>query len=221
MSAETILRALAAGAPIAADALLPTCRAAAFGADLYGGEAIVEAFRSQPIVGEARFTAAPGHAALIGTDHALIADVAEGGHIARMWRLGPDTPIVREHAVSVAFDVDMTQMPSAVRFAASDHPALAPDDAERVVAAGLLLADDWHDADDHPSARARAFCVRAFTAGETVVALFAVHVMNGRGERRAGFVNAMTVTERGKTLAIRDWASDAAMRTTPWRPRIG
>ncbi len=220
MNVESILRALAAGAPIAADGLLQTCRAAAFGADLYGAEAIVEAFRRQPIDGEAVFVSSPGHAALLWADRVLIADIA-GEHVARLWRLGPGSPVEREPAVSVPFDADLSQMPASVAFAASDHPALAPRDVDAVLASGTALAAEWRDADNQPAARIRPFCIRAFSADETVVALFAVHVVDGTGARHAGFVHAAAVVGAEAITVIRDGAGEMARRLAPWQPRIG
>lgn len=219
MSVENTLRALAAGTPIATDVLLQTCRAAAFGTDHYGVEAIVEAFRRQPIEGEARFVACAGHAALLWADRALVADLA-GAHVTRLWRLGPDAPVGREPAISVPFDADLSQMPATVAFAASDHPALARQDVDTILAAGAALAGEWSDADGDPAARARPFCIRAFSADETVVALFAVHVIDGTGARHAGFVHAATVGNTAGMTVIRDGAGEAARRAMPWRPRV-
>lgn len=220
MNAENILRAIAAGTPIAADALLQTCRATAFGSDFYGAEAIIEAFRRQPVESEARFVGCPGHAALLWADRALIADLA-GAHVARLWRLGPDAPVEREPAISVPFDADLSQMPAAVAFAASDHPALAPHDIDAILAAGAALADEWRNVDGEPAAHARPFCIRAFSDGNAFVALFAVHVVDGAGTRHAGFVHAAAIGGADGTAIIRDEAGEAARHAMPWRPRIG
>lgn len=216
MSTETNLCALASGVPFAGDFLLQTCRASAFGTELYGIDAITQSFRSDPIEAEPRYVETAGHAALLWDDRALVADMA-GGHVARLWRLGDDPVLPREPALSVPFDVDLAQAGAGVAFAASDHPRLDAAHAGILLEAGQAVSRRWRASDGMAPLHARPICLRAFSAGNTVIALFAVHV---RAKSHAGFVHAVTASERGSVNVIADTSGQSALNKAAWQPRI-
>ncbi|MFN3817584.1 hypothetical protein [Blastomonas sp.] len=216
MSTETNLRALASGGAFAGDFLLQTCRASAFGTELYGIDAITQAFRSFPIATEPRYVETAGHAALLWDDRALVADLA-GGHVARLWRLGDDPVLPREPELSVPFDVDLAQAGAGVAFAASDHPRLDAAHAGILLEAGQTVSRSCRASDGMAPLHARPICLRAFSAGNTVIALFAVHV---RAAIHAGFVNAVTASDAGGLTIIPDASGQSALAKAAWQPRI-
>jgi len=217
MSAMKTLRRVARGER-PAHGLLHTARLSALGTEFYGEEAIVACFRGAPMAlpDAAVSIEAPGHVLLADGAQAIFADLAEGG-IARLWRLGEGAPTVPERAVAVAFDPDLSQARGDVLMAASDHPALAADAVDRVVAAGQALVAD---ARPGPTLRVRAFVVRAFgTAGEGA-ALFAVYRIAGPGPHTAGFSSAVAWWTPAGSGCVRDHAGEAAIAMRAWTPRI-
>jgi len=216
MNAVETLRALARGER-PASGLLHAARLDASGAEAYGEEAIVERFRHAPIdlSPGAVVVEAPGHVAIFDGDVAVFADVF-GQSIARLWCLGDGRPVVAEAGISVAFDPDLAQARGDVFFAASDHPALAPDAVDRVSAAGGVIARD-----DPTVFRARAFAIRAFGSASAGAALFAVYRLAGTAERTAGFAMAAARWSSGETQFVRDRAGESARAGRAWMPRIG
>ncbi len=221
MNMQEVLRALAAGKrPVRG--LLQTCRMEAFGSEFYGEEAIVEALRSAPftISADAIWVDAAGHLCMIDGEAALIADIAEGG-IGRLWRLGGGAPAVREPRIDVAFDPDLLQARDDVFLALSDHPSLAADAADGVVAIGRSLARDWPAEPGRAPYRARAFAIRAFGDAASGAALFAVYRLGPGNVRTAGFTLAAIVWQGERQTIVRDRAGEAASIEPAWSPRIG
>ena len=195
--------------------VMHTCRLHGFGSEAYGIEAIVERFRTMPyaIASDQVVVTAPGQLALFAGAGAMIAEVA-GNQIARLWRVGPGAPVLPEPGISVVFDPDLAQARGDVFFAASDHPALAPNAAPRVEAIGRDLART------DMGYRARAFAIRAFGTNDEGAALFAVHQLSADSVRSSGFVH-VAVRWAGETVVtVRDTAGEAANAASPWTPRI-
>ena len=198
-----------------ASGLVHNCRLHAFGSEAYGEEAIVERFRTLPYVPADPVTVAvPGHFAMFAGAGAIIADLSDD-NIARMWRVGPGPAILPEPGVSVVFDPDMAQARGDVFFAASDHPALANDSADRVIEAGRAISRD-----NDGSSRARAFVVRAFGSAAEGAALFAVHRMTGGPIRTSGFAMAAVRWTINELHIVRDLAGEQAVVKVPWTPSI-
>lgn len=220
MSVIEALRVLAAGNPVPGGTLLQTCRLSALGADFYGEEDVIELFRRAPLGSDPpEAVSAAGHAALLWPDKALVADIS-GQHVARLWRLGPGEPALREPALAVPFDPDMAENPQAVQFEPGDHPSLDTPFAEAVRNAGERLSREWTLPDGTPPSRARPFAIRAFSDADRTVALFAVHVLGGRGERHAGFVHASAHIRDGETALVLDLSGAHALIAAPWLPSI-
>lgn len=217
MTAENLLRALAAGENVPSGAVLQTARMSALGREVYGEEEIIEDLRRHPLGEDGKFISCDAHAVLYWADRALFADLS-GAHIMRLWRLGPGMPVEREPAVSVPFDSDMTQARGDVIFQASDHLSLAESDILRVVSAGRDLAQNWKT-ENAPALRARAFCIRAFSTKDAVVALFSVHSLTGNRERTVRFVPALIVSGANETV-VRDLAEEAGAGARVWQPRV-
>ena len=218
MSVEIMLRDLAAGEPVQNGAVLQYARCQTLGREIYGEEEVIEHFRHFPLVGEGQFLSCEQHAALIWPDRALFVDLS-AAHVLRLWRLGPGNPLERERQVSVPFDADMMQARGNVVMQASDHPALSATDLARTEQAGRSLAQNWRDVLGAPALRARAFCIRAFSAGDAAVALFAVHVVKGVRERTTSFVPALAVIKDDTTI-VRDATGEASEQLMSWRPRV-
>ncbi len=209
MSVAAHLRALAEGRRPADDGLLGACRLEWRGAEAYGEEAILELFRAAPFAPEgAKLVETACSAAWIGADAALVADVYDG-RIGRLWRIGMGDAPEPEPAVSVAFDPDLRQQRGDVLLRAEDHPELARDQVERLIEAGRALTAAH---DGPPLHRARAWAVRAFTAGDDTAALFAVHRLTGGPTRGGGFGYA-AVLLGGPVIAERE-------PDRPWTPRL-
>lgn len=163
----TGLHALAGGARDAP--VLGACRLESGGVDVFGSEAIIDAFRRAPLpLDDAVSVENARGVALFASGEAVFADLYDG-YIGRLWRVGQADPGTLEPAVGVAFDPDLAQARATVLFAASDHPDLAADAAARVEAAGRTIIDD------PAQFRARACVVRAFGDATTGAALYAVH----------------------------------------------
>ncbi len=148
--------------------------------------------------------------ALIGDEAALVADLYDG-RLGRVWRLGPGEPPAAEPFVAVAFDPDLRQERGHVYLDTADHPELAPDAVAGVAAAGQAMIDR-RGAALH---RARAFTVRAFSAGERTAALFAVHQLGGGAVRQADFGYAAALIDAGETRLVRDHRP-----VREWTPRL-
>ncbi len=196
--------------------LLHHCRLHAFGSEVYGEEAIVERFRALPYVPADPVTVAvPGHFAMFAGAGAIIADLS-GDNIARMWRVGPGPAILPEPGVSVVFDPDLAQARGNVFFAASDHPALAVDAADRALEAGRAITRD-----DNKSYRTRAFAVRAFGTAIEGVALFAVYRLTGAPVRTSGFAMAAVRWTPDDLQIVRDLAGEQVIAERRWTPSVG
>lgn len=193
--------------------LLGNCKLEWAGSEIYGEEAIAEAFRTSPFATEDRdlFVESPDHAAWFGGQSMLFADLYEG-LIGRLWRLGPNTSNVAEPAVSVAFDPDLRQQRGSVYARREDHSFLEAEHfaAIKQAAETLLIAPL-----QSPQHRARAFLVRAFSSGEHAAALYAIHRLSGGEVRSSIFSYA--------AAAIGGDSSEIIFDQRPhlyWTPRI-
>ena len=176
MSARDAIRALAAGDPRGASALLPACRARAFGAEAFGPAAIVELFARNPrplspapAVVEGERTLWICDADLEGREQAWLADLHDG-RVARLWRVGDGPPDdAAEPALAFAFDVFLNQDRSPVAFRAEDHPNLAAEAGPALakVASAAAAGPD----PERPAAQGRTFVLRALSAGDRGAAL--------------------------------------------------
>jgi hypothetical protein len=223
MSGLDALAQLASGKRPDAD-LLPACRLEAFGAEFFGEEAIVQAFRQAPVrfTTEAVAVQTERQVAVFERDMALIVDVY-GSHIARVWRLGPGDPGVAEPSIGVPFDPDLMQSRGDLAFRAEDHPLLAPSQAVRLAEAGQRLARDWTEDDGAVHHRVRTFLLRAFSNSTSTAGLFAVHRLGGGAARAVGFSYAAILLSHQagvEPLIVQDQAGQAACEAARWTPRI-
>lgn len=195
----TVLQALVGGArdtPV-----LGACRLESGGVDVFGSEAVIDAFRRKPLpLDDAVLIESPNGAALFASGEAVFADLYNG-HIGRLWRVGQVNPGTPEPAVGVAFDPDLAQARAAVLFAASDHPDLTADAGARVEAAGRSIIDD------PAQFRARAFVVRAFGDATTGAALYAVHGLAAGVVRTASLIMAAACWNDEDFRIVRDHPS--------------
>lgn len=216
------LRAVIAGR--GSDDVLPACRLDGFGVETFGREAIAALFARYPGAGNEWLAASsPTAAALVGfaaDGPALFADLAAGG-IVRLWRLGPvvDLP-PPPRTVSVAADDDLHQSRGSVLFEPADHPGLGSDGAAVVVAAaGLAAAADLGLTE--PPLRTRVFVRRAFSDGETHVALFGLSVLANGARRQPLAFNMLAYASAGAPLRlVVDRAGLAAAQAQPWAPYL-
>lgn len=196
--------------------LLHTCRLHALGSEVYGEEAVIERFRTmvQALPEDPVVVTAPGHLAVFTGEEAFFADLA-GDNIARLWRLGPGAPAIPESAVSVSFDLDLTQARGDVIFAARVHRQLLADAAPRIEAIGreLVHADT--------AFRTRAFAIRAFGTANYGAALFVLHRFGAGSQRNAGFIHVAANWCGSDVASVYDRAGEAAVAAAPWTPRIG
>ena len=211
---ETIAQLRAGQRP--ASGLLHTCRLHAFGSEAYGEESIVERFRTMAygLPADPVVIATLGHLAVFAGAGAMIADLA-GEDIARLWRVGPGTPVLPEPAVSVPFDPDLSQARGDLLFSAREHHQLSADAAPHVEAIGLELARG------DTAYRTRAFAIRAFGSAAEGAALFALHRLSAGSQRNAGFFLVAARWSGGDVVIVNDSAGEAAVAATPWMPRIG
>ncbi len=196
--------------------LLHTCRLHAFGSEAYGEEAIVERFRTMPygLPADPYVVGAPGHLAVFAGAGAMFADLA-GDNIARLWRVGPGTPVMPESGVSVSFDPDLAQARGGLFFSARDHRQLAAGAAQRVEAIGLELARGG------TAFRTRTFAIRAFGTVTEGAVLFALHRISEGSQRNAGFIHVAAHWSGGDVVTVHDSSGEAAVAAKPWMPRIG
>jgi hypothetical protein len=203
---------------------LPPCRLEAFGSEVFGEEAIVQAFRCCPFVEAQGLVAiATGrHLALFGPDTALIADVYDD-NIARIWRLGPGNPVDSEPALGVPFDADLRQSRGDLAFRKEDLPALTPAALPVLEEIGRALSRQWDPAGGSSPYRARSFLIRAFSQNGRSVGLFALHTVGGGPVRTLGFTYVAVLVENddaSTAIIIRDRAGEAARDMKVWRPRV-
>jgi len=216
VSAVETLRTLARGERPKAG-LLHSCRLDAFGAEVYGEEAIVRTFRrgATAFADAAKVITAPGHIGIFDGETALVADLFDD-QVARIWRLGDGVPTVAEPGVSVPFDPDLSQTRGNVLMAPSDHPALAADALPLIIQAGETITrvgvSDY---------RARAFLIRAFGTVEAGAALFAVYRLGGDGVLVSGFSMAAAHWAGSMVRLTTDRSGLAAVAERPWTPRVG
>jgi len=193
--------------------LLGNCKLEWAGTEIYGEEAIAETFRAAPLAGDedSLFIESTHNAAWFANDSALFADLYDG-RIGRLWRLGAGETPAREPAVSVAFDPDLRQQRGAVLARAADHPLLEPAHLAPIEAAAaeLIVAPAGHS--QH---RARAFLVRAFSAGDQAAALFAVHRLSGGAVRSSSFAFAAVAITKDSPLITLD-----RQAPTDWTTRL-
>jgi len=193
--------------------LLGNCKLEWAGTEIYGEEAIAEAFRAAPLSGDENtlFIESAHNAAWFANGSALFADLYDG-RIGRLWRLGAGEPPAREPAVSVAFDPDLRQQRGAVLARAADHPLLdlahlAPLEAAAAKLIAAPVGDSQH--------RARAFLFRAFSSGEQAAALFAVHRLSGGEVRSSSFAfAAVAITKDTPRITLDQQAP------TDWTTRL-
>lgn len=223
MSSLEALAQLAAGKRPDAD-LLPASRLEALGAEFFGEEAIVQAFRQAPMPFSPQAVAVrtERNLAVFERDSAMIADVF-GSHIARIWRLGPGGPLTAEPAIGVPFDPDLLQSRGDLAFRTEDHPLLAAAHASRLVAAGQGLARDWTGDEGAVPYRVRTFLLRAFSDADSTAGLFSVHRLGGGSARSVGFSYAAILLPHGdgvEPLVVQDRAGQSACEAAQWTPRI-
>lgn len=219
MTSTSVLKALAAGRRPEGGEILPSCRMEAHGATFYSEEAIVEAFRSAPLLlGAAAVTVATDrHAAIFDGNSAIIADVY-GTSIARIWRLGAGELGPPEPSLGVPFDPDLMQARGDLALRLEDHPQLSAAGAMGLEQAGRALARDWSPDEGPAPYRVRSFLVRAFSARSSTVGLFAVYRMSGGRVRASGYAYAAALLEdeRPDPVIIRDVAAEVAIGTRQW-----
>ena len=225
MSAFQAIRSVARGGRPRGE-LLPPCRLEAFGTEFFGEEAVVSCFRRTPflISDRASVIQTAGHLAVFEDDTAVFADLFDG-NVARLWRLGPGSPIVREPALDVPFDTDLRQSRGDVEMRAEDHPALSSQAIPHVHEIGRRLARDW-GAEPGPSPyRIRAFLIRAFSQDDVGAALFSLYELGHAPVRTTGFSYAAAVfrtvgDELTSCRIVKDAAGRNAVAARPWTPRV-
>lgn len=220
------LRALASGSR-PHDLLLPPARLMAGGAEYFGEEAIVHAFRRDPLnlSDKADVIATEGYIAIFDGETALFATLY-GERIAKLWRLGPGDVGPVEPAIGVPFDTDLRQARCDVAFRAADHPALSARGAQLVEAIGRDLAHGSDAERSPPTAyRTRPFAIAAFDNGTRGAALFAAFTLGPDAVRTSGFTFVaagfeITAGKDGKIQIVRDVAGEKARDQRKWRTRF-
>ena len=199
--------------------LTQTCRLQAYGAEVYGEEQIVMAFRAVPFASKPsrQIVQTPDHLAIIETDRALVADIS-GEVITRIWRLDEGAPLEREASVSLPFDPDLNQARGDLNWCASDHPHADAAVLELLAKAGAEMARSPGDT-ANGTHRTRTFLIRAFSEGQAGVGLFAVHRMSGDRVRVPGWSYALihVAPDAAEPALVRDASGDLAAEQTPWR----
>lgn len=198
------------------DVLLSTTWFEGMGTRLFGAEATAAALRRHPLsVSDSGVVRACDHAlAIVDGEHALFADLIDG-RAHRLWRIGAPFE-ARIATTSVAADPDLGQVVDRVWFAASDHPGLGEDAAERLVAhldAYARLAEDG------ATRRCRVAVRRAFESGDAVAALLSVQRWPNAGPRVSTLANAVLILSGDKARLASD-ASDTVRAAANWRPRL-
>ncbi len=216
----SVLRDLAAGRR--PHAIAPHCRLEGFGTEAFAIEPIMSLLRSTPreLTGGTLVESA-GAAVLLATQGrpcALFADLNDGV-LVRLWRLGPPLaePLPVRPRVDVAVDHDLSQLrPARPFFDPAAHPELHGDLGGAIEAA---LAFDL--ATGEPELRRHLFVRRAFTSGDTDVALFGVSILTDAPRRRPLDCNLLVVAGPGAApRMILDHAGLAAAQQRAWVPRL-
>jgi hypothetical protein len=165
-------------------------------------EYILSAFAAAPFeIGDNTFAVeTPGHAALIGEEDAIIADVYNG-RIGRLWRIGGLDQSTDERRLHVAFDVDMAQArPQSLLFRQDDHPELPLDETAELLTDCEAFIDGRRRSGN---LRARGFVVRAFGDQTTRAALLSLFTLSDKHERSASFDFAVVArTADGETRCV-------------------
>ena len=220
MNAPDALRMLAAGQR-PDDALLPPVRLFAGGAEYFGEEAVIHAFRRAPLILSegAETIQTDGHIAIFEGDNAMFA-VLYGDRIARIWHMGTGEPGHAEPMIGVPFDTDLRQSRRDVAFRAKDHPALAEADAQTVESIGRQLAHGG--AAVGKAYRTRPFVIQAFTGAGRGAALFATHRLGGETVRSTGFSFVGAAFHSGggdltESRVVHDFAGLKSIEQRPWR----
>ncbi len=206
MSVHDTFAALFDGHRPAHDGLLGNARLEWGGGEAYGDEAVLQSFSEMPIdIAQGTIVQGDTAAAWIGAETALYVNLYDG-RIGRIWRLGPGSPPPVEPSIAVAFDTDLEQARGTIAFRDTDHPELGGWAHDAIVAAGreLLVSDHVP-----PLHRIRGYVVRAFSADDDAVALYALHRLTAEQPRRAGFGYAMAKLAAG---------ADPLLMVDPWSP---
>ena len=232
-SIENTLAGILAGDGASTGAVLHNTRFEGTGATAYGREAILDAFRRQPVKLErASLVATPRFAALIGLHcerpAALFADL-HAGHVMRLWLLS-SRPLAGAAAdrVDVPFDFDLTHQQAALDFEPHDHPDLATTHAERVRNAALHFLPSLSSTAaplpvvDAALTRVRPLVLRAFSQGERTAVLLSIHAL--RIDGAPGVVRfaaaALLTPEAPDPLLVVDEAQCAAELQRGWHPAL-
>lgn len=225
------LAAITHGDPAACRHLLHNARFEGLGAEAFGGAAVAELFRAQPIHWAAMTATLvhPRAAALFGsTDRgpaALFADLHDG-HVARLWLIADhdadnDAGCQPAIATHVPVDTDRDQRGPAFPFDPAEHPTLDPAHAGRIATLGAALIDGgmpWPSAPQR-HARVRPLVLRAISAGGATGLLLRVQSL---ADARAGGIRSAygaALLDARETL-IPDAAALRMAARTPWNPRI-
>jgi hypothetical protein len=206
--------------------LVPSCRLEMSGAEFYGEEAIVSAFRKSGlrVSGNADIIKSASNIAIFDGEVVLFADILND-NICRIWCLSNGELIEAEPAIGVPFDPDMNQKRGDVIVSPSDYPELDEEVLQHVETIGREISHGGTAGKNEPDYRIRAFLIRAFNNGNHGAALFAVHRLSSGTVRTAGFsyVAARFQTD-GKDLAghsvVQDESGKMAVESKPWRSRV-
>ena len=179
-----------------------------------GEESILATFTASPFAVEDGMLAVetPMAAALIGANSALVADLY-GGRIGRLWRVGGEMTSDAGQAVDVAFDTDMRQERGHLHFRAEDHPGLAPQACDKLLAASAAVIDQIRQ---NGNLRARGFILRAFGDAHVSTALMSIFTLGNQSRRSASFDYAVIgIQPDGEARSI-------CGRSNPreWTPRL-
>ena len=179
-----------------------------------GEESILAKFTAAPFTvdDELLGVETPMAAALIGTNSALVADLY-GGRIGRLWRVGGEVNSEAGQIVDVAFDTDMRQERGNLNFRFQDHPSLAPEASDKLLAASAALIEQVRQ---NGNLRARGFIIRAFGDTHASVALMSIFTLGNQSCHSASFDYAVIgIQPDGEVRNI-------CARSNPrdWTPRL-
>ncbi len=206
--------------------LVPSCRLEMSGAEFYGEEAIVSAFRKSDlgVSDNANVIESASNIAIFDGEMVLFADILND-NVCRIWCLSNGEPIEAEPAIGVPFDPDMNQKRGDVIVSASDYPELDEEVLQHVEMIGREISRRGTAGQGQFDYRTRAFLLRAFNNRNYGAALFAVHRLSSGTVRTAGFsyVAARFQTD-GEKLAshsvVQDVSGEKAVESKPWRSRV-
>lgn len=208
------LRSLACGNRPMGEGLLGNTRFAWGQEALLGEESILASFTASPfsLDEDMLCVETPLGAALVGADHALVADLYSS-RIGRIWRVGGEIACDPGQAVDVAFDTDMRQERGDLNFRPEDHPCLAPEVGEKLLAASRQFIDLVRRSG---KLRVRGFIVRAFGDERGSVALLSMFTLGNESRRSASFDYAVIgIQADGEVRTI-----CAHSEPKDWTPRL-